>query len=257
MSPELAVEAIGIARSFGGVHAIEDVSLAIPVGEIRGVIGPNGAGKTTLLNVLTGLMEPTRGQIRCFGEDVTSWAAHRIARKAGIVRTFQTVRLFPTMNVFENILVAADAQEPVPEERLLGRRRRARGSAFERTSRVIADLGLEEIRDRRVDQLSYGLRRTIEMARAFVMQPRVLLLDEPAAGLNDAERSGLGSLLLDARGRGITIVLVEHQMDLVSRVCDMLTVLDFGKVICEGPPKQVVEDDRVLEAYLGAPGGKL
>jgi ABC-type branched-subunit amino acid transport system ATPase component len=257
MSPAAAIQAIGIARRFGGVQALEGVSLTIPAGEIRGIIGPNGAGKTTLLNVLSGLMEPTQGRIHCFGEDVTNWAAHRIARRARIVRTFQTVRLFPTMNVFENVLVAADAQEPAPEERLLGRRRRARGTALERTTRIMDELGLATIRDRRVDQLSYGLRRRVEMARTLVMQPRVLLLDEPAAGLNDAERAGLGSLLLEARERDITIVLVEHQMDLVSRVCDALTVLDFGKVICEGPPERVVEDDRVLEAYLGAPGGKL
>jgi branched-chain amino acid transport system ATP-binding protein len=257
MSAPAAVEAIDVARRFGGVRALDQVSLAVPVGEIRGIIGPNGAGKTTLLNLLTGLQQPSEGRVRCLGEDVTGWAPHQIARRARMVRTFQTVRLFPTMTVLENVLVAADAQEPAPEERLLGRRRRARGTALERAGRVLADLGLTPLADRSVEELAYGIRRRIEMARALVMQPRVLLLDEPAAGLNDAERHGLGSLLLEAREGGLTIMLVEHQMDLVAQVCDRLTVLDFGRVICEGSPAEVVEDERVLEAYLGAPAGKL
>jgi branched-chain amino acid transport system ATP-binding protein len=245
----------GLTQRFGGVHALEDVSLTVSAGEVRGLIGPNGAGKTTLLNVLTGLRRPTGGRFRYFGVDVTDWPTHRVARQAGVVRTFQTVRLFATMSVFDNVLVAADAREPVPEERLLGRRRR--GRTTQRVLAALAEVGLESAANRRIVELSYGARRKVEFARALVMQPRVLLLDEPAAGLNGAERSELGDLLARLNTEGMTIVLVEHQMDLVSRVCSQLTVLDFGRVLCEGPPDRVVEDEQVLEAYLGAPGGKL
>jgi branched-chain amino acid transport system ATP-binding protein len=254
---EVALELEGVEQRFGGVHALRGVSLSVPAGEIRGLIGPNGAGKTTLLNVLTGLQRPTRGWLRYFGQDVTGWPPYRVARRAGIVRTFQTVRLFGSMNVFDNVRVALDAHQPFPEERILRRARRAGPSATERTSEVIADLGLEELAGSRVTQLSYGTRRRVEMARALVVNPRILLLDEPAAGLNGAERAELGDLLLDLGRRGLTVVLVDHQMDLVSTVCNRLTVLDFGRVICEGPPKEIVEDERVLEAYLGAPGGRL
>ncbi len=250
-----AIEVEGLTQRFGGVHALEDVSLAVTSGEVRGLIGPNGAGKTTLLNVLTGLRRPTEGRVRYFGVDVTDWPTHRVARQAGVVRTFQTVRLFATMSVFDNVLVAADAREPIPEERLFGRRRR--GKTTQRVLAALAEVGLESAANRRIVELSYGARRKVEFARALVMQPRVLLLDEPAAGLNGAERSELGDLLARLNSEGMTIILVEHQMDLVSRVCNQLTVLDFGRVLCEGPPDRVVEDEQVLEAYLGAPGGKL
>ena len=242
-----AIETRGLAQRFGGVHALEDVTFAVAQGEIRGVIGPNGAGKTTLLNALSGIRRPTAGRILSFGADVTGWPAYRIARHAGVVRTFQTVRLFGTMSVFDNVLVAAEATESV--SRKLRRRSRA---AHERAERVVAQLGLEPILGSRVTQLAYGVRRKVELARALAMEPKVLLLDEPAAGLNGAERLELGDLLRRLRALGLTVVLVEHQMDLVSAVCDALTVLDFGRVICEGPPAQVVEDARVLEAYLGA-----
>ena len=251
-----AIEIDGLTQHFGGVHALERISLSVAAGEVRGLIGPNGAGKTTLLNVLTGLQRPTEGRFRYFGVDVTEWPAYRVARHAGVVRTFQTVRLFTTMNVFENVLVAADAREPVPEERLIGRRRVRRNAPGE-AWKALGEVGLESIARRRIIQLSYGMRRKVEIARALVMRPRVLLLDEPAAGLNGAERAELGDLLRRLRDEGLTIVLVEHQMDLVSQVCSQLTVLDFGRVICEGPPARVVEDSRVLEAYLGAPEGKL
>lgn len=250
-----AIDVQGITQRFGGVHALEDVSFSVRGGEVRGLIGPNGAGKTTLLNVLTGLRRPTGGRFQYFGVDVTEWPTHRVARHAGVVRTFQTVRLFGSMSVFDNVLVAADAREPVPEERVFGRRRRGRSA--ERAWKALADVDLESAANRRIIELSYGARRKVEFARALVMQPRVLLLDEPAAGLNGAERSELGDLLCRLNSEGMTIVLVEHQMDLVSRVCTQLTVLDFGRVICQGPPDRVVEDERVLEAYLGAPGGRL
>ena len=236
------------------MHALEDVSFAVPAGEIRGVIGPNGAGKTTLLNALSGIRRPARGRVASFGADLTGWPPYRVARDADVVRTFQTMRLLTRLSVLDNVLVAADATDPTLERRLLRMRRRGRGTGLERTRAVLAELGLEPLADRRVTDLSHGLRRKIELARALTMQPKVVLLDEPAAGLNGAEREELGQLLLGLRDRGVTVLLVEHQMDLVSAVCDRLTVLDFGRVICEGPSREVVDDERVLHAYLGKPG---
>jgi ABC-type branched-subunit amino acid transport system ATPase component len=182
---------------------------------------------------------------------VTKWSLHRIVHEARVVRTFQTMRLFSTMTARENIQVAAGAT--LRGDRKL--RQRSYRRAGERTDEVIDQLDLGNFAHAPVTDLPYGRRRLVEVARALVADPRMLLLDEPAAGLNTADRERLGALLRDLRGQGMTIVLVEHQMDLVSAVCDELTVLDFGSVLCEGPPKAVIEDQRVLSAYLGGGGG--
>ena len=248
-----AVDVRGLGRHFGGVHAVDDVTMRVDVGEIRGVIGPNGAGKTTLLNMLSGLLRPSAGTIAFFGHAASGWKPNRIARRARVVRTFQTVRVFATMSVFDNVLVAAGTRRPEAGELLFGEQDVTGLTPPERTEAVLEGLGIAELRDSNVGGLAYGTRRKVELARALVLHPRLLLLDEPAAGLNGAERGELASLLRRLRDHGITVVLVEHQMDLVSAVCDSLTVLDFGRVLCEGPPAQVVEDRRVLEAYLGVP----
>lgn len=246
-----ALETIDVAKHFGGVHAVDRVTLRVPPGQIRGVIGPNGAGKTTLLNVLSGVDRASSGEYRLFGQNVTKWSLHRIVHEARVVRTFQTMRLFSTMTARENIQVAAGAT--LRGDRKL--RQRSYRRAGERTDEVIDQLDLGNFAHAPVTDLPYGRRRLVEVARALVADPRMLLLDEPAAGLNTADRERLGALLRDLRGQGMTIVLVEHQMDLVSAVCDELTVLDFGSVLCEGPPKAVIEDQRVLSAYLGGGGG--
>ena len=241
----LALETVELAKHFGGVHAVEDVSMSVPIGQIHGVIGPNGAGKTTLLNVLSGVDRPSRGTYRLFSCDVTSWPIHRIVHQARVVRTFQTVRLFESMTALDNVMVAAAT----------GSRRHGRrlslAAAADRAWEIIARLNLEHVANAAVTDLSYGLRRTVEIGRALVTEPRLLLLDEPAAGLNATERKALGSLLLTLRQDGLTTILVEHQMDLVSATCDELTVLDFGSVICTGPAGEVISDPRVLSAYLG------
>ena len=252
-----AVELHGLTKRFGGVEAVRDVSLSVPEGRIRGIIGPNGAGKTTLLNMMSALQRPTSGTIRFFGEDVDGWPVHRVATRARVVRTFQTVRLFASMTVHGNVVVAAGARAPRDGELLLGEHDLTAMSPSERADAVLDVLEITDLRDREVTELSYGTRRKVELARALVLHPRLLLLDEPAAGLNGAERHELAELLGLLRERGLTVVLVEHQMDLVSAICDELTVLDFGEVICEGDPGSVIEDERVLEAYLGAVGGRL
>ncbi len=249
-----AVELEALSKRFGGVHAVEDVTMRVPAGHIRGVIGPNGAGKTTLLNMMSGLIRPSAGSVRFFGVDASGWKPNRITRHARVVRTFQTVRMFATMTVGENVLVAAGTTAPAEGELLFGERDVAGLSPAERVRVVLEELAIADLHDSSVGGLSYGTRRKVELARALVLHPRLLLLDEPAAGLNGAERAELGALLRRLRERGLTVVLVEHQMDLVASVCDELTVLDFGKVICEGAPARVVEDERVLEAYLGTPG---
>ena len=233
-----ALEAVSLRRSFGGVVALDRLDISVDQGEVRGVIGPNGAGKTTLLNVLSGLVRPTEGRVLREGRDVTGWPADRMVRQARLVRTFQTVRLFSSMTVEENVLIAA-----------------RRGADAESRARAwLERLGLLTVAAQPARELAFGLQRSVELARALASEPEVLLLDEPAAGLNPRERDALARLIREVSGEGVTVVLVEHQMDLVMSACDAVTVLDFGRVICEGTPRAAVDDARVREAYLGPAG---
>ncbi|HET6154125.1 MAG TPA: ABC transporter ATP-binding protein [Marmoricola sp.] len=233
-----AIETRSVTQRFGGLVAVDDVTLSVAQGTVHGVIGPNGAGKTTLLNVLSGLQRPTAGSVVVGGHDVTRWRGHHYVTKARLVRTFQTVRLFSSMTVRENVTVAA---------RTVARTSEAR----ERVERVLDRLDLTPLADEPATSLSYGTQRRVELARVLVAEPSVVLLDEPAAGLSPHERSELAALLRQMRDDGVTIVLVEHHMDLVHAVCEAVTVLDFGKVISRGTAQEVTEDERVLEAYLG------
>lgn len=239
-----AVEIVGITQRFGGLIAVNDVHVSIPAGQIHGIIGPNGAGKTTLLNIISGLQPPTKGRVCVGQQDVTGWPGHRLVSQARLVRTFQTVRLFSSMSVRENVEIAA---------RTVHKSKEARAKAAE----VLEQLGLTEHASDDATVLSYGLQRRVELARAMVASPAVVLLDEPAAGLSPSERQDLAQILRGMRQQGITVVLVEHHMDLVHAVCESCTVLDFGAVISHGSPDEVTRDERVLEAYLGSGHGSV
>ena len=236
MSP--AIELRGITQRFGGLVAVDDVSISVDPGRVHGIIGPNGAGKTTLLNILSGLQRPTSGKVVVGGEDVTRWRGHTYVTRARLVRTFQTVRLFSSMTVRENVMVAAQTLAPHAEAR-------------ERVVEVLDRLELTARADEPAASMSYGLQRRVELARVLVAEPKVVLLDEPAAGLSPSERHDLAALLRELRDHGVTVVLVEHHMDLVHAVCEECTVLDFGKVISRGTAEEVTADPLVLEAYLG------
>jgi ABC-type branched-subunit amino acid transport system ATPase component len=230
-----------ITKTFAGVHALSDVSLGVDEGEIVGVIGPNGSGKTTLVNVISGVIPPTSGTVS-LGED--RWErrpSHRVAR-CGIARTFQTVRLFAEMTVLENVEVAATCSRKTRGVR------RARAA----TRDALATLGLEDEADTVVTALSYGRQRGVELARAVVGCPHFLLLDEPAAGLNDAESDDLLETLLRLRDTvGCGILLIDHDLRLIMRGTDRIHVLNEGRSLSEGTPEDVRRDPRVIAAYLG------
>ena len=229
----------GVTQRFGGLAALNDVSFEVPTGTVQGVIGPNGAGKTTLLNILSGLQKPTLGKISVHGHNVNSWAAHRLVVAGGVVRTFQTVRLFGSMSVREHLAIA-------------GRRAHGSTAAGNRAAVEAAErLQLMHVLDTKASALAYGLQRRVELGRALASSPSILLLDEPAAGLNPSERDLLGNDLRSLAKEGVTVVLIEHHMDLVQSVCDQAVVLNFGEVIATGSIGDVMRDPVVLSAYLG------
>ncbi len=232
-----------LVKDFAGLRAVDGVSLTVRPGEIVGVIGPNGSGKTTLVNVVTGLLKPTAGRTVVDGVDITAWPPHRIARQ-GISRTFQTVKLFRELTVLENVEVAAVGMG-------LGRRRARR-----RALGALADLGVEALAELPAGALPFGHERRVEIARALAMTPRYLLLDEPAAGLNELESDDLLRLLgaLPAR-HGCGMLVIEHDLRLVMRLCGRLHVLNHGRTIGEGTPQEVCQDPQVVSAYLGSARG--
>lgn len=232
------VQTVGVSHRFGGVEALHDVDTEFGTSRVYGIIGPNGAGKTTFLNILSGLQRPTAGRVVAAGDDITRWRPSRVVKKARIARTFQTARVFRSMTVRENIEVACRCMFDARDAR----------AEVERLER---QFHLQDVSHQKASTLSYGLQRRVELARTLGARPKVLLLDEPAAGLSEKEREELASILKDVKEQGVTIVLVEHHMDIVRAICEELYVLDFGEVISSGSIHQVLQDPAVLRAYLG------
>jgi branched-chain amino acid transport system ATP-binding protein len=238
----------GVSKLFGGVHALAGVSCDVRQGAIVGIIGPNGAGKTTMFNVITGAFPADGGAILLDGKAITRERPHRIAR-AGISRTFQNIRLFAGMTVWEHLLVAQPHGESALR-RLLPTSW-ADPAALHRAQEVLEFFGLGEVRDRVARSLPYGLQRKVEMARAVTARPKLLLLDEPVAGMNHDEAEEIRRLMLALRQGGLSILLIEHDMAFVMNLCDTLYVLDFGMMIAQGRPEEVRANPVVLDAYLG------
>ena len=247
------LEVTGLHRWFGGLHVIDEVSFSCRAGIVKAIIGPNGAGKTTLFNLIAGSLAPASGSILFDGQETSRMAPHQVARR-GISRTFQATRLFPRMSVLENVMVGRHVRSrggfvagmvgPV----LIGSgEKRAREASLA----VLEELGVAGLAGRDASSLPFGRQRVVEIARALASEPRLLLLDEPACGLNPAETEEMGALIGKIRDRGITVLIVEHDMSLVMNISDEVLVLSAGRRIAEGQPREVQADPQVVAVYLG------
>ena len=242
------LEARDVTVRFGGKRALDTASIAVDAGRITGLIGPNGAGKTTMFNVMTGLLAPNDGEVFLDGKRITKSSPHRRAQ-LGLARTFQRLELFTSLSVRDNIRVAGDIRNS------WGLRGLGRNNAQDEADRVIELTGLTSVAAREVSEIPTGTARVVELARALMTQPKVLLLDEPAAGQTEQETEAFGRLLRRLAADGLAICLVEHDMTLVMDVCEKIHVLDYGKTIAAGTPEQIRGDQAVVDAYLGTPEG--
>lgn len=247
----LQLKDVGIR--FGGLQAVAELGFAVEKGSVIGLIGPNGAGKTTAFNLITGVYKPTSGRIFLDGQDITGWAPHRIAR-AGIFRTFQTIRLFYGQSVLANVLAGLHLQTRQSWwQGLLATpsQRREEHDLRERAMNLLGRLDLADVAQEDVASLPYGVQRRVELARALIARPKLLILDEPAAGLNDQESAALNRTILSMREEGISVLLVEHDMNVVMNVTDRIVCINFGRKIAEGTPEEIRANPQVIEAYLG------
>jgi branched-chain amino acid transport system ATP-binding protein len=247
------LEVSGITQIFGGVTALEEVSFAITKGDITGVIGPNGAGKTTLFNIITGIYRQMAGTVFLEGRNVSGFPPEKLARLA-MVRTFQNIELFGGMTVLENVMVGMHTKSSsgllacaLKMPWSISEERRIRAGAM----KWLEFTGMAELSDTIAANLPFGKGRLLEIARALAVEPRIMLMDEPAAGLNSQETLGLAALIRKIRDLGVTVVLVEHDMELVMDICDRIVVLNLGKKLAEGTPREIQESHEVIAAYLG------
>jgi branched-chain amino acid transport system ATP-binding protein len=249
----VALQAIGLSKAFGGLVAVNDVSFTVPHGTLTALIGPNGAGKTTLFNLITNLYRPDAGDVLFHGESIAGFPPERIAG-LGLTRTFQSARIFPGMTTLENALVGAHRHlrgGPLAQMAWLRSVRDEERRITARADALLELVGLAPCRSAPATTLPMGAQKLLEVVRALMARPRLLLLDEPAAGLNDSETAELSALLSAVRANGITVVVVEHNMSLVMEVADEVIVLDAGAVLARGVPAEIQRDRRVIEAYIG------
>lgn len=252
-SDDVLLSVTGLTKHFGGLTAINNVSLQIRRGEISGLIGPNGAGKTTFFNLMTGLYQPNRGEFHFEGKAFTPSAPHKVA-EMGIARTFQNIRLFPTMTALENVMVGMHCRMTQSVLGSIFRTRKQRQEeilAREKAQALLDYVGIGRYANETSRHLSYGDQRRLEIARALATEPKLLALDEPAAGMNATEKQKLRELLLQLQKDHTTVLLIEHDVKLIMGICDHVTVLDYGEVIEQGSPSKVQNSKVVIEAYLG------
>jgi len=259
MSTEISspiLEICGVSKSFGGLRALEDIEIRVEPKAVHGIIGPNGAGKTTLFNVITGFIPPDSGHLRMKGREFSGLKPHQLV-PLGIARTFQNIRVFSDMTVLENVLIGRHVHTPMSVLSILlnGKKNRsAEERALEKALQALDFVGITDVAGEKVKNLSYGRQRLVEFARAIAAEPGVILLDEPAAGMNPTEKLHLLDLVDSLRQRGCTIVLIEHDMKLVMNICTKISVLDHGKKLAEGTPEKIRSHPDVIRAYLGKSG---
>jgi len=242
-----------VTKKFGGLVAVDDVSFAVEEGSIVGLIGPNGAGKTTVFNIITGNYQPDEGKIFFDGAPITGAKPHQIV-VGGIARTFQNIRLFQQMSLLENVLAGCHCRMKagfLSSMLRLPSQQREERQAVEKAMRELAFVGLDHDFANEAGNLSYGNQRLLEIARALASEPKFIILDEPAGGMNELETQTLSRLIKVIQERGITILLIEHDMNLVMKICEKLVVLEYGAKIAEGSPEEIQTNERVIEAYLG------